>query len=109
MKAIKHDKDKPKLGLVPPKAIIAIGKAMTFGSKKYDPYNYKLGKGLDWDQYYNALLRHLMAWLDGEDNDVESGLNHLSHMGACAVMLIDSVESKIGTDTRFKGAKNTPN
>lgn len=99
--AVKYDDEKPKLGLVPPKAIIQIGKAMTFGAKKYNNYNYKSGKGLDWDQYYNALLRHLMSWMDGENLDPESKLNHLSHMGACAVMLIDAVQSNIGKDTRF--------
>lgn len=100
---IKYDKDKPKLGLFPPKAFIEIGKAMTFGSRKYNSYNYKFGNGLDWDQYYNALLRHLMAWLDGEEFDKESGLRHTSHAGACLAMLIDAVESGIGRDTRFRG------
>lgn len=102
MEAIKNDGDKPRLGLVPPRAVIEIGKAMTYGSKKYDDYNYKKGAGLDWNRYYDALLRHLAAWLEGEEYDPESGLRHTSHAGACMSMLIDAVESGIGKDTRFK-------
>jgi len=102
MEAVKHDGEKPRLGLVPPKAVFEIGKAMTYGSKKYEDYNYKKGGGLDWNRYYDALLRHVNAWLDGEEYDKESGLRHTSHAGACMVMLIDAVESGIGKDTRFK-------
>jgi len=101
MEAVKYDDNKPKLGLVPPKAIIEIGKAMTHGANKYEFYNYKKGKGLDWNRYYDALLRHLMVWIDGEETDRESGLSHLAHAGACLSMLIDAKGSGIGRDTRF--------
>src|SRR3990172_12466143 len=105
MEAIKYDQQKPKLGLIPPKAVFSTGRAMTYGENKYHAYNYKTGAGLDWDRVYSPLLRHLEAWLDGEDIDPESGLNHLDHVGACTVMLQDLVFSKIGKDTRFKSIK----
>jgi hypothetical protein len=102
MKAIKNDLNKPNLGLIPPKAIFGIGRALDYGSKKYHDYNYKTGSGLDWIRVYSALLRHLQAWIDNEDLDPESKLNHLDHVGACSVMLMDLVYSNIGKDTRFK-------
>jgi hypothetical protein len=111
MEAIKHDSEKPKLGLIPPKAILGIGRALTYGANKYHNFNYKTGKGLEWERIYSALQRHYTVWLDGEDIDLESGLHHLDHLGACTVMLMDLVYSNIGEDTRFRtnSKVRTPN
>ena len=99
--AVKYDGDKPMLSLVPTHAMLGMGRALTYGAKKYANFNYKQGDGLDWDRYSSALLRHLFAWLGGEDKDPESGLNHIDHVLACSGMLADAVYSEIGKDTRF--------
>ena len=101
-KAIKNDKDKPSMALLPSASLLGIAKVFTYGETKYHAYNYKTGRGLDWDRPYSACLRHLNAWNGGEDNDRETGYSHLDHAGACIMMLIDLVESGIGKDTRFK-------
>lgn len=101
MEAVKKDNDKPKMNLLPSNALLGIAKVMTYGAKKYNSYNYKLGYGLDWDRIYSACQRHLTAWNAGEDLDKESGQPHLYHAGCCIMMLIDLVDSKIGKDTRF--------
>lgn len=101
-KAIKNDKHKPSMALLPPKALNGIAKVFTHGERKYHAYNYKTGKGLDWDRPFSACIRHLMQWNENEDNDGESGYSHLFHAGACIMMLIDLVESGIGKDTRFQ-------
>lgn len=100
--AVKFDEGKPAMDLLPPKALRGIASIFGFGKKKYHAFNYKSGKGLDWNQPYAACLRHLNAWNEGEENDHESGESHLYHAGCCVMMLIDLVESKIGKDTRFK-------
>lgn len=105
MKSVKFDKGKPKVFLVPPKAIIGTARAMTHGAKKYEFHNYKKGTGLDWDRPASALFRHLLAWIDGEDYDSDSGLHHLDHAGACIAILQDLVYSNIGKDTRFRYRK----
>ena len=102
IEAIKKDEDKPRMDLLPPKALEGIAKIMTYGATKYANHNYKLGKGLDWNRPFAAALRHLNSWNDGEDNDKETGQSHLYHAGCCIMMLIDLVDSKIGKDTRFK-------
>jgi len=100
--AVKFDNGKPRMDLLPPKALEGIAKVFTFGAKKYHDFNYKTGKGLDWNRPQAALERHMTAWNDGEDIDPESGMPHLYHVGCCIMMLIDLVDSNIGTDTRFK-------
>src|SRR5689334_22262678 len=100
--AIKYDSGKPRLDLIPTHAMFGIGQALTYGEQKYTKdgvtgaFNYKRGKGLKWGQVASALLRHLFAWLGGEELDKESGLKHTWHMGACCVMLIDMTDSGIG-------------
>ncbi len=100
--ARKKDFGKPRMDLLPPKALFGIAKIMTYGASKYNDYNYKLGRGLDWDRLYAACLRHLNSWNAGEDKDPESGESHLYHAGCCIMMLIDLIDSKKGKDTRFK-------
>ena len=39
MNGLKYDEGKPMLDLIPPEAIIAIGKVMTYGAMKYGPNN----------------------------------------------------------------------
>jgi len=101
-KAVKNDRDKPKMALVPSKAIYGIAQVFTYGERKYHAYNYKSGNGLDWDRPYNATQRHLIEWNGGRDIDMESGYKTLYHAGCSLMMLIDLVESKIGKDTRFQ-------
>ena len=60
---------------------------MTYGDKKYpakDGSNWKRVKDSR-KRYYNATMRHLTSWFDGEKNDPESGLHHLAH--ACSNLL----------------------
>ena len=39
--------------------------------------------------YYDACLRHLTAWWEGQDVDPESGLSHLVKAIACLVVVRD--------------------
>ena len=77
MSGVKYDAGKPRLDLLPPKAILAIGEVMTYGAAKYGPNNWQ---GVEPERYTAALLRHLMAYMDGEETDAESGLPHLWHV-----------------------------
>lgn len=39
-------------------------------------------------RYYDAAIRHLTAWWDGERNDPESQLPHLAHAACCVIFLL---------------------
>lgn len=95
----KFDQDKPRLALIPPEAIIEVGKVFTFGASKYGENNWR--KGFKWTRLISAALRHIMAFSMGEDMDPESGLNHLAHASACLFMLL-ALFSKKDLDDRYK-------
>ena len=100
----KHDSDKNRLDLVPSEAIEALGEVVTFGSRKYDSHNWR--KGIDYGRLFGACLRHLMEWNRGEDNDLESGLNHISH-AMCNLTFLSTFirEGRCELDDRYiKGA-----
>jgi len=100
--AIKADDGKVDVALVPPEAIIEIAKAFTFGAKKYAAHNWR--KGFKWMRVGSALLRHVYAWIRGEDKDPESGLSHLAHAGACVCFLLAYEVTGTGEDDRYKTA-----
>lgn len=61
----------------PPEALLELAKVYGYGAEKYDHHNYR--KGYNWSLSYNALLRHVLASINGEDFDPESGLPHMAH------------------------------
>ena len=97
---IKFDQNKIQLSLLTRESLEAEAKAFAYGAKKYGRDNYK--KGMDWSRVLDATLRHLTAFIDGEDHDEESGLNHLAHAKTNLAMLIYYYKNKVGTDDRFK-------
>ncbi len=98
---IKHDNGKPSLALLPTEALEEIAKVMDFGAKKYDADNWR--GGFTYRRVASSLLRHIFAWLKGEDLDPESGLSHLAHAGCNVLFLLTFVITKTGTDDRYKG------
>jgi hypothetical protein len=96
--ARKDDNGKPRIGLIPPTALMLIAEVFTFGSKKYSDWNWT--KGLDWSRMYDAGQRHLMAWQEGEDNDSETNKSHLAHACCCLIMLMVSQHFNLGKDDR---------
>jgi hypothetical protein len=84
-----HGADKPPLSLIPATALIPLSRALEQGAGKYGPYNWRRTP-ISASVYQNAALRHLLAWWDGEDVDVESGQSHLAHVMANCAILIDA-------------------
>lgn len=59
------------------RALEGIARVGQMGADKYGAWNYV--KGATAMQSLDCLQRHLLAWMDGEDLDPESGENHLHH------------------------------
>lgn len=80
---------KAPLAYVPPVSIIYEAMAMKNGAIKYGPYNWR-HKKVQAMIYIAAALRHIEAWLDGEENATDSGVHHLAHAKACCGILLDA-------------------
>ena len=86
---VKHDAEKSRVDLLPPRAALDVGRVMGYGAQKYAPNNYLRGEGIDPDRLIAAGLRHLFAHQAGELIDAESKLTHLSHAAASILMAIE--------------------
>jgi len=99
--ANKHDKDKVMMQLIPPSLYRELGKVLTHGAKKYGVNNWK--KGLDYTRLAGAALRHMVAWMEGEDTDQESDCPHIAHAVAALCFLL---EYSTGQDTEMQKFDN---
>jgi len=84
----KFDGGKPQYGLLPPNALRATVDILTFGAEKYEPDNWKHVPDSK-RRYFDAAQRHLWDWKNGEQNDPESGKNHLAHALCCLMFLYE--------------------
>lgn len=66
-----------------------LGLAMMEGALKYGRHNYR-ASGVRASVYYDAALRHLLAFWEGQDIDPASGLPHIVKVMACCAVLRDS-------------------
>jgi len=65
------------------------GLAMLEGALKYGRHNYR-AIGVRTSVYYDAALRHLTAFWEGEDTDPDSGLPHVTKAIASLMVLRDA-------------------
>lgn len=90
---------KASLSTVPANVLMELGVAMTEGASKYGRHNYR-ASGIKASVYYDALMRHSMAWWEGQDIDPDSGINHITKAIATLVVLRDSMMHKTLIDDR---------
>ena len=67
----------------------AYARVAEFGAQKYAPWNWS--QGLPRVQLLGSLLRHVFAYLRGEDRDRDSGLLHSDHILWNAVALVHNI------------------
>jgi Domain of unknown function (DUF5664) len=90
---------KASMSTIPAPVIMELGIAMTEGACKYGRSNYRI-IGVRSSVYYDATMRHLMSWWEGEDLDPDSGLSHITKAIASLVVLRDSMMQDKNTDDR---------
>ena len=79
-----------------------LGVAMLEGACKYGRHNYRV-VGVRASVYYDATLRHLFSWWEGEDVDPDSGLSHVTKAITSLVVLRDAMLHKMVEDDRPPG------
>jgi hypothetical protein len=83
----KLDAQKPRWSLFPWDALEAVLSVLEHGAVKYSVDGWtKVPESRR--RYYDALMRHLVAWWGGERLDRESGLPHLAHLSCNALFLL---------------------
>ena len=81
-------------------AVLAeVGVAMLEGAAKYGRHNYRVA-GVRASVYYDGVMRHLMAWWEGEDIDADSGLSHVTKAITSLVVLRDAMIQGMCHDDR---------
>ena len=99
-KAQRFNDQKLKWSLVDYEAMKDMVRVLEFGALKYDAHNWR--KGLPVTEVIESLLRHIYAYLEGEDNDPESKLPHTGHI-MCNAMFLSYIHSnKPEFDDRYK-------
>ncbi|MGL4480876.1 MAG: dATP/dGTP diphosphohydrolase domain-containing protein [Aeromonas veronii] len=82
----KHDSGKPLMGAVPPNALLAVARVLTFGAEKYGRDNWRQVESAE-TRYLDAALRHINAYQRGEAADPESGESPPAH-AVCSLMFM---------------------
>lgn len=100
---IKYDQGKPDYSLLTRPMVESMIGALMHGEGKYGRGNFR--NGFTNTRLVAAAMRHLMAYLDGEDNDPESGVSHLGHAQAAVAMLCDNIASGVCTEGRYERPK----
>lgn len=96
-----------KVGLhyVPCTVMMEVGLALTEGACKYGAHNFRVA-GVRSSVYYDALMRHTMAWWEGQDIDPDSGLHHVVKAISTLIVLRDAMINDMLTDDRPPSVPN---
>lgn len=83
----KKDNGKLRWQFLPWGQIEEVARVMDFGADKYAPDNWQRVPDAR-NRYFNAAMRHLMAWWSGEQQDPETEKHHLAHAVCCLLFLM---------------------
>jgi hypothetical protein len=84
---------------IPQGVISEVAVGMAEGAFKYGRHNYR-SIGVRGSVYFDATMRHLVQWWEGEDIDPDSGLSHVSKAITSLVVLRDAMLRDLWTDDR---------
>ena len=90
-RSLRYNTGKPDYSLIPIAAMQEAAKVLEYGASKYERDNWR--RPTHWSVSFACLQRHLAAWQSGEDNDPESGRNHLGHAMCNILQMLDMLEN----------------
>lgn len=93
---------KPPMHCIPAHVLFEVGMGMFEGGWKYREANYRV-IGVRASIYYDAAMRHLTAWWEGEDIDPASQIHHISKVISCLAVLRDcQMQAENGSGVDYK-------
>jgi hypothetical protein len=87
------------MSVVPQNVLALQALALLEGALKYGRHNYREA-GVAGSIYFDATMRHIMAWWEGEDIDPDSGLPHVIKAIASLTVLMDGILNDFWIDDR---------
>tara|TARA_R100000951_G_scaffold32940_6_gene28014 strand:- start:414 stop:857 length:444 start_codon:yes stop_codon:yes gene_type:complete len=90
-RSLRYNNGKPDYSLIPLASMQEAAKVLEYGATKYARDNWK--RPTHWTVSFACLQRHLAAWQSGEDNDPESGRNHLGHAMCNILQMLHMLEN----------------
>ena len=90
-----------RLGLLPVDALLEVATLYGNGAAKYSEHNWR--RGYEWSKSYDALMRHALAFWNGEDNDPEMTTSHMASVVFHALALMTFTKEHPEFDDRYKG------
>lgn len=96
---------KVPMSVLPANVLGQVALGCAEGALKYGRHNYR-EMGVRTSVYYDATMRHLMAYWEGQDIDPDSGLPHVIKAISSLVVLADAIMNDKVTDDRPPRIKN---
>ena len=87
-----------RYGLIPAEPLRQLAEHYGKGATKYEDRGWE--KGYAWSLNFDAMMRHAWAWWAGEDEDPETGSNHLVAVAWHAFALLEFAETHPEKDDR---------
>lgn len=95
---VKYDGGKPPLSLLPAGPLAEVAHVLEHGASKYGMHNWR--GGITWHRILSAMLRHIFAFIEGENNDPETGLSHIAHAVCNGLFLLEFQQTHTELDDR---------
>lgn len=96
-----YDENKPPLAWLPPEGIRAVARVQAYGHKKYGQFS-NFRKGLEVSRNASCAMRHILAFMDGEDFDIESNESHIAHAATRLMFILQNIKDGVAIDDRYK-------
>jgi hypothetical protein len=90
--SLRYNKGKPEMSQLDHRFLMELAGLFTKAQKKYGRYNWT--KGQKYSTAYDSLMRHIHAFMGGQDFDTESKENHLVHAAANIMIMWNSWKQK---------------
>jgi hypothetical protein len=90
---------KVPLSVVPMPVVMEAGLGMMEGGLKYGRHNYRVS-GIRASVYFDATMRHMTDWWEGEDIDPASRLSHVTKAISSLFVLRDAMMNEMWVDDR---------
>lgn len=95
---------------IPATLALDLSNGLTIGLSEHSPTcgihkissdgSWNWAKGLSFTETFESLMRHALAWYNGEDRDPETGCLHVAHVGVNAMFLCHFILTGTGRDDR---------